>query len=242
MEGGFYKKQHQRSRTFDSIHAQSRQLSLHQQNFTLGFRHKPWASWHICTSGAWWTLLMWCLQQQANYAHHQHTWVAAKPVLQTWYNKQAENHRADDFIAEGSTDSSLFSPFDNTHERSTCSFRIVPWYRIIPYSCSGCADGTSGWCSSAPLDILSMPHNSGDFISTNGDLCRAAKALFPSPLLPKQMVSPRPCQTPHWTLFISKVLASWHRVQQGHIRWRTQSSRLPSVPRILNCFLILLRK
>lgn len=102
----------------------------------------------------------------------------------------------------------FFFPFDNTQERSTCSFRIVPWYRIIPYSCPGCADGTSGWCSSAPLGILSMPHNSGDFISTNGDLCRAAKALFPSPFLPKQMVSPRPCQTPHWTLFISKVLAS----------------------------------
>ena len=76
------------------------------------------------------------------------------------------------------------------------------------YSCSGWADGTSGWCSSAALDVLSIPHNSGDFIGTNEDLCRAVKALFPSPLLPKQMVSPRPCQTPHWTLFISKVLAS----------------------------------
>ena len=94
-----------------------RRLSLHQQNFTLGFRHKPWASWHICTSGAWWTLLMWCLQQQANYAHHQHTWVAAKTVLQTWYNKQAENRRADDFVTEGSTDSFPFFSLSITRRR-----------------------------------------------------------------------------------------------------------------------------
>ena len=85
---------------------------------------------------------------------------------------------------------------------------IAPQNRLFPYSCASCTDGTSGWCSSAPRDILSMPHSSGDFIATSEDLCRAAKALFPSPLLPKQMVSPRPCQTPHWTLFISKVLAS----------------------------------
>lgn len=74
--------------------------------------------------------------------------------------------------------------------------------------CSGRSDGTSGSCSLAPFDVLSMPHTSGDFIGTKEDLCRAAKALFPSPLLPKQMVSPRPCQTPHWTLFISNVRAS----------------------------------
>eukprot|EP00494_Astrolonche_serrata_P020306 UN20525 len=31
-----------------------------------------------------------------------------------------------------------------------------------------------------------------------------------------------PARARHHTgpLFISKVLASWHRVQQGHIRWR----------------------
>jgi len=113
---------------------------------------------------------------------------------------------------------------------------------IIPYTCSSWSGGTSGSCSSAAFDVLSMPHNPGDFIGTSEAFFRAAKALFPSPLLPKQMVSPRPCQTPHWTLFISKVLPSWHRVQQGHMRWRTQSSRLLSVPRMLNCFLILLRK
>ena len=56
--------------------------------------------------------------------------------------------------------------------------------------------------------LFCMLQMSGDFIATAEGGCSSRNTLFPSLLLPTHIVSPRPCQIPSWTLFISNVLDS----------------------------------
>jgi len=46
--------------------------------------------------------------------------------------------------------------------------------------------------------------------------CSSTNALPPSPTVPMHIVSPRPCQVPPWTLFISNVLVSYIRIYVDH--------------------------
>lgn len=56
--------------------------------------------------------------------------------------------------------------------------------------------------------VICTVQGSGSMGETRGGGCSSKNAFLPSERLPMHIVSPRPCQMPSWTLFISKVLDS----------------------------------
>ena len=122
-----------------------------------------------------------------------------------------------DWAAQGTRDGSWkFS----ISQSSICDFLpksstdLLPWLQLC---CPNWSDRTRDleWLVSAfhecslPFDALSMLQRSGILVANKGGLWRAVKALLPSPPVAKHIVSPRPCHTPFWTLFISNVRDSW---------------------------------